>query len=89
MARVRIEDFEGQEMTRVYLAAKLKEAKRVEDILAASGINFAVEIEPYQKLLLGIILRKYLGAGFFVRSTEAALARSTLSAAGLVVGIQE
>ncbi len=89
MARVDIEVFEGQELSRVYIAGVLKEAKHVEEILTANSIAYAIEIEPYRKLLLGIIPREYHGAGFFVRSADAPLARSALIAAGLKAGIQE
>ncbi len=89
MAKVNLETSEDQGGTRVYLAAKLREAKRVEEILTASGIGYDVEIEPYTKLLLGIIPREYKGAGFFVRAADAPRARTTLKAAGLKAGIQE
>jgi hypothetical protein len=89
MARLDIEDFEGQEINRIYLAAGLKEAKRVEDILTEGGIAYAVVVERYRKIVLGILPFDLQGAGFFVRSADARLARSSLIAAGLKVGLQE
>jgi hypothetical protein len=88
MARVDIEDFDDKQVTRVYIAGSLREAKRVEDTLTRHGINYAVDIEPYSKAVLGIFDSVYAGAGFFVASTQAALARSTLLADGLSVGIE-
>jgi hypothetical protein len=47
MARVTLDDFADKEVARVYLAAELAEAKRVEEILSANGINYVVEVERY------------------------------------------
>jgi hypothetical protein len=89
MARVDIEDFDGQDIARVYLAAYLKEAKQVEDVLTRHGIDYAVEIETYYKRFLLIFDAEYPGAGFFVRAAQANFARSVLREAGLKGGIQD
>jgi hypothetical protein len=39
MARVTLDDFADKEVARIYLAGELAEAKRVEEILSANGIN--------------------------------------------------
>ena len=93
MARLDFEKFAGQEVSRIYIAAQLAEANRVEDTLAQHGIDYAVEIEPYRKSTLTVLTLfssgVYAGAAFFVLSGQAAFARGALLAAGLKVGIQD
>ena len=50
MVQVTLDDFSDKEVARIYLAGELAEAKRVEEILSANGINYAVEVEPYVRL---------------------------------------
>ncbi len=88
MAKVDIEAFWGKEVTRVYIAGKLGEAKQVESTLTENGIDYAVEVEPFVTLILGILPSEYAGAGFYVLSEQAALARSILLAAGFTAGIE-
>ena len=88
MAKVDIEAFRDQETTRIYIAGRLSEAKQVENTLTQNGIDYAVEIEPYVRLILGIVPRKYSGAGFYVLSERAAVAKRVLLAAGFEEGIE-
>ncbi len=88
MAKVDIEAFRDQEVTRVYVAGKSGEAKQVESTLTENGIDYAVEIEPYVRMIFGIVPRKYSGAGFYVQSERAAVARRFLLAAGFDKGIE-
>jgi hypothetical protein len=46
MARLDFEDFLDKEVTRVYLAGRLSEAKHVERTLTGNGIDYTVDIEP-------------------------------------------
>jgi hypothetical protein len=88
MARLDFEDFLDKEVTRLYLAARLSEAKRVETTLTANGIDYAVDIEPFFMVVLGIMPSVYAGAAFYVLSAQTPIARSTLLAAGLKAGIE-
>ncbi|MGD0697538.1 MAG: hypothetical protein ABSB82_22175 [Terriglobia bacterium] len=90
MARLDFEDSLDQELTRVYLAAYLSEAKCVEETLTNGGVDYAVALETYLKPVYPLFaLSVHVGASFFVASERAAFARSTLLAAGLKVGIEE
>jgi hypothetical protein len=88
MARLDSEEFLDKEVSRVYLAAKVGEAERVEKALTDEGFDFMVEIERFTKAVLGIFTSEYSGAGFYVLSGQADSARKALSAAGLTVGLQ-
>jgi len=59
VVKVTLDDFGDKEVARIYLAGRLAEAKQVEEILSANGINYAVEVEPYVTL------------SFFLPSTQA------------------
>ena len=89
MARLDFEDFLDKEVTRGYLAARVSEAKHVERILSENGIDYAVDIEPFLTLILGVFPSEYAGAAFYVPSGQAPFARSTLLAAGLKAGIED
>ena len=88
MARVPMERFEeGTEIVRVYLAATLAEARRVEDALESEGVEFAVETEEYlSPTALGSnALRR--GAGFWIREGELERAADALERGGHVAGL--
>ena len=87
MAKVEIESFEEKEVARVYIAERLREAKRVESTLSEHGVDYAVEVEPFYKLLLGFIPCEYSGAAFYVLSGQAPFARQALEVAGLKAGL--
>jgi len=90
MARLHFKDFIDQELIRVYLAAHLSEAKRVEETLTKGGVDHAVALETYLKQVYPLFaLGVHVGASFFVASAQAALARNTLLAGGLKAGIEE
>ena len=86
MARVTLDDFADKEVARIYLAGKLAEAKQVEEILSANGINYAVEVEPY--VTLSLFSSEYAGAAFYVLSGQADFCKRALFEAGLKVGIE-
>ena len=89
MARLSIEDFDGQELTRVYLAGRVNEAERVEGTLTEHGVNYAVDIEPFVRRVLGVFTSEYRRVAFYVPSGQAASARSLLEAARLTEGLSE
>jgi hypothetical protein len=89
MARLDLEEFAERELARVYIAGRVNEADRVESALTRQGLDYAVEIEPYLKRVLGIFTSKYSGVAFYVPSGQAAFARSALLAEGLTQGIAD
>ena len=54
--------FEGQEPVLIYIAKKLKDALRLEDILAAAGVDYGVEADEYRG---GVIFRSVRAGAFF------------------------
>ena len=89
MPRLDIEEFADKELSRIYIADRLREAKFVESTLTEHGIDYAVEVEPFRKIVLGVLPLEYPGAVFYVLSGQASFARSALQAVGLIAGIQE
>jgi hypothetical protein len=83
------DDFDGHDCTRVYMAGRLREAKRVERTLDDQGIDYFVQVEVFRKMLLGVIPRDYHGAAFYVRVADAEASRRILSEASLKTGILE
>ena len=54
--------FEGHEPQLIYIAKKLKDALRLEDILTAAGVDFGVEADQYQG---GFVFRTTRTGAFF------------------------
>ena len=86
MARVPIEEFTEKEVARVYFAAKLAEAERVEFELEKNNIDYAVEVEPYRATAV-FWVSEYKGAAFYVLAAQADFCRRILAEAGLTVGL--
>jgi hypothetical protein len=56
--------FEGKQPTLIYIAKKLKEALRLEDIFAGAGVDYGVEADEYRG---GVVFRSVrVGAFFYV-----------------------
>jgi hypothetical protein len=89
MARVTLDDFGDKEVTRIYLAGELAEAKRVEEVLSANGIHYAVTVEPYMTLSFLSFPSEYKGAAFYVVLGQAQFCKRALLEAGLKVGLQD
>lgn len=87
MPLVPMESFaEGTEIVRVYLAGALSEARAVEAVLEATGVEFAVEVESFpSRSFLTSAARS--GAGFWVRAPEVDRAADALASAGHVRGL--
>lgn len=81
--------FDDKKVAMVYIAGRLKEGKRVEAVLSANAIDYAVDIEPFESRVLGILPVEYEGVGFYVLSEQADFCRSVLRAAGLLQGLVE
>jgi hypothetical protein len=89
MALVDAATFDDKEVTLVYIAGRLKEGKRVEQLLSDTGVDYAVDVEPFETTVLGILPVAYEGVGFYVASHQADHCREVLRAAGLVQGLVE
>ncbi len=75
------EFFGGQELDLVYVARRLKEALKLEALLTAAGIDYAVETDKY---LGGFLFkRELIGAFFYVLPEALESARGALQANGI------
>jgi hypothetical protein len=73
--------FGDQELALLYVAKKLKEALRLEELLTAAGIEYLVETDKYSG---GVIFRsERVGAFFYVAPANDSAARETLARAGI------
>jgi hypothetical protein len=89
MALVDPAAFDDKAVALVYVAGRLREGKRVEDVLCDNGIDYAVDAEPFESRVLGMLPVTYEGVGFYVCATDAEASRRALRAAGLVQGLVE
>ena len=80
---------DAREEVPIYVAGRVREAKRVEELLSHHGIEYAVEIEPFTTRVLGVFRREYKGATFYVLSGQGGFCRNILRKAGLTKGIIE
>jgi hypothetical protein len=56
--------FEDQEPSLLYIAKKLRDAKAVEELLTAEGVDYGVETDEYEG---GVVFRRTrVGAFFYV-----------------------
>jgi hypothetical protein len=78
----REQDYFGeQELALLYVAKKLKEALRLEDLLTQAGIDYLVETDKYSG---GVIFRsERVGAFFYVALANDSAARETMARAGI------
>ena len=74
-------DFFGDdELALIYVAKKLKEALRLEEVLTQAGLDYLVEPDKYSG---GMIFRtERVGAFFYVTPAHEASARETLAREG-------
>ena len=88
MARIDAEEFEDRQSELVFIARRVREAKRVEALLSGEGIDYAVAFEPF--LHGGIFgVTTLTGVGFYVLSGQARYCRELLGQRGLAVGVVE
>jgi hypothetical protein len=78
---------EGTELTRVYMAGALDEARAVEQALDRAGVTYAVEVEEYSTRTLFGMGSPRQGAGFWLVEGELDAACAALAAAGLTRGL--
>lgn len=84
MSRVDPETLDREDRERVFLTPSLFEARRVEELLTRSGVDYAVLVEPCGTSLFGSPRN---GAAFYVASGQATYCRAQLTAAGLELGV--
>lgn len=80
MARQEPDFFGDQELNLVYVARKLKEALRLEQLLTEAGLDYLVEPDKYSG---GVIFRsERIGAFFYVVPENDTLTREAMSRGG-------
>ena len=89
MALVDSATFDDKEVAMVYIAGRLSEGKQVEQVLSDNAVDYAVDIEPFESRVLGILPVQYEGVGFYVLLDQAQFCRGVLRAAGLLQGLVE
>jgi len=68
--------FTGYEPALIYIAKRLKDALRLEDVFSRAGVDYGVEADEYRG---GIIFRSTrIGAFFYVRPDSAEVAREIM-----------
>jgi len=74
-------DFFGErELVLIYIAKRLSEALKLESVLTAAGVDYAVGAEPY---IGGVILRRQrIGAFFYVPPEAEPAARHAMEQNG-------
>jgi len=78
--RKEAEDFDGQELTLLYVAQKLRHALRLEQVLTDAGLDYLVESDEYS---VGTLFpRVRVGAFFYVAPHDDSAARDVLRRAG-------
>ena len=74
------EHFGDQELVLIYIAKKLKEALRLEQLLTDAGLDYVVEPDKYSG---GIIFQsERVGAFFYVAPADQGAAKDTLARNG-------
>jgi hypothetical protein len=84
MGRIEIEHFSDKDISRIFIAASVKEAEAVEDILTQDGIDYALSLEPFAQ---GLFTSQRNGVAFYVLSAQAVYCRNLLESKGLSSGL--
>jgi hypothetical protein len=75
------EYFGEQELDLLYVAKRLKEALRLEDVLTAAGLDYLVETDTYKG---GVVFQsERVGAFFYVVPADAGAAREAMVREGI------
>ena len=72
--------FEGKEAVLVYIAKRLRDALRLEEVLTQAGIDYGVEADEYRG---GVVFRSVrTGAFFYVLPNSLAATRDAMARGG-------
>ena len=80
------EALDNHELTRIYIAGTLAEAKEVESLLSGHGVDYVVQVEAYRA---SILFGPRNGAAFYVTKTQAPFCLEHLVASGFQRGVQD
>ena len=92
MARVDEERLLDCEVTLIFIACNVGEARRAEEVLTQSGVDYCLSFEPFMRTSIFAALTgatKLVGVGFSVISGQASFCRDILRRHGLRTGIIE
>lgn len=79
--------FEGKEPTLIYIARKLKDALRLEELFAGAGVDYGVEADEYRG---GVVFRTVrVGAFFYVLPEAVAAAHEVMLRHGYKPHVKE
>lgn len=88
MARIDAAEWEDRQSELIFIARRVREAKRVEVLLTKEGVDYAIAFEPFlHGGIFGVVT--LTGVGFYVLSGQAAYCRELLGQHGLAVGVVE
>ena len=85
MARMELEQLSEREVVRVCAASGAEEAKRIEKVLNAHEVDFAVEQETFRESKFGFSATD--GLVFYVSAADAPGVREILTGAGIAAGV--
>ncbi|MCI0340955.1 MAG: hypothetical protein L0216_07345 [Planctomycetales bacterium] len=85
MARVEPEAWRDREQSLVFIAGRLGEARRAEELLTERGMDYRLEHEPFVRA--GLIVSELDGVGFYVLASDAEACRVLLIEHGLGSGV--
>lgn len=74
------EDLAGQELALLYVAKKLNEALRLEEVLTGAGFDYFVEPDTYRGGV--VFVSERVGAFFYVDPADDLAARAAMERAG-------
>jgi hypothetical protein len=84
MGRIEIENFSGKDISRIFIAASIKEAESAEGILTQNGIDYAISLESYTRMFFGTERK---GIVFYVLSGQGSYCRRMFQLKGLSSGL--
>jgi hypothetical protein len=82
-----VESEDLQDLERIFIAKTIRQARKAEELLTATGVDYVVQVEPYGRSLVFGTIRH--GAAFYVAAAQAAHCRERLIGAGLGNGVVE
>ncbi|MDR4508792.1 MAG: hypothetical protein MRJ65_11255 [Candidatus Brocadiaceae bacterium] len=86
MPRKEIHTFSENDISRIFIARNVREAKFIERIFAQNKIDYSIELESYVSTRF-FGSSNYIGATFYVRTEKSAFCKELLTSHGLHSGI--